>query len=345
MKPLRLCLTPLLAGTLMASFAAQAVDPEVPAPPLREVLELLDAHLEGVSAVQLESMAVRGLIERLAPRVQLVDPGAVETVADPEAPPVAVAERVGKGLAYLRLTAVRTGAAAAVEAQLNRWAVESPPEGLVLDLRFAGGLAYDEVIGLAGLFLDRARPLFDAGEGMRTGEAHETPFTAPVVVLINGGTSGAAEILAAVLRHTETALTIGNRTAGRAHRFEAFTLSNEQRLRIATGSILMSDGRGFPGDGLPADLAVSVTLADERQYLAQLEELLRARAKALESGRSARLNEADLVAIHREGLQAVPGLTAGGASEPAPSRVSDPTLERALDLLTGLAVVRASTPR
>lgn len=332
----------MLLGALLLLPPGQRGHADVPPPSLREVLELVEANLEGASTGQIEQFALHGLIEQLAPRLQLLDPREASPAAEDLAVGITAAERVGKGLAYLRLANLGPGVAAAVEAQLTAWVQESPPQGLVLDLRFAGGTDYAEAGRVAGLFLTDPVPLLDAGQGMQTRGTGDRAFTAPVVVLLNRRTSGAAEVLAAVLRQTEVGLTLGGQTAGQAHLFEEFPLSNGQRLRIATGRIRLGDGQPFPAGGLPADLPISVPLTDEEQYLEQTGELFRARTAALEAGRSNRLTEADLVLVHREGPGAMTNVTAAITAGTG-VRLTDPTLERALDLLTGLTVVRDPT--
>ncbi len=93
-------------------------------------------------------------------------------------------------------------------------------EGLILDLRFNGGGSMDEALNLAGIFIDAGplcilkdregdtRTLKDANRG--------TLYDGPVVILVNGFSASASELLAAVLQDYHRAVIVGSTTYGKA---------------------------------------------------------------------------------------------------------------------------------
>jgi C-terminal processing protease CtpA/Prc len=164
-------------------------------------------------------------------------------------------------------------------------------------------------------------------------------------VLVNSKTIGAAEALAAVLRASDRALTVGAKTAGRASVFKEFSLSTGQKIRVATAEVKLAGGPALAG-GVTPDIPVQTTLEDDRAYLSDPYKSPHPTEMSGDSQtntQEARFNEAELVKEHREGLEAGEGLL-GTSAEPGAPVIADPSLSRALDVLKGLAVVNGSKP-
>jgi carboxyl-terminal processing protease len=177
----------------------------------------------------------------------------------------------------------------------------------------------------------------------------------PVVVLVNHETAGAAEALAALLRETGAGLILGGRTAGRAMVTRDFPLSSGGRLRIAIAPVTLGGGGALPAEGVKPDIGVAVSPEDERAYyenafvvLPKTNTLAGARPPSAnppggtnQISRRVRLNEAELVREHQEGMDRDPDTDSPPrAPEPVKPLVTDPALARALDLVKGLALVR-----
>jgi C-terminal processing protease CtpA/Prc len=147
---------------------------------------------------------------------------------------------------------------------------------------------------------------------------------------------------------------LGAKTAGQAMVAEEFSLKNGDRLRIRTVPVQLGDGSALSEQGLKPDIAVEVSPQDERAYYAdafKVAEKTNLLASTAGSGtgpgsgtnrvaRRARFNEAELVRERREGVSEA-DMSALLAPEPEKPFVRDPALARALDLLRGLALVRA----
>jgi C-terminal processing protease CtpA/Prc len=190
--------------------------------------------------------------------------------------------------------------------------------------------------------------------------AKTNAFTMPVVVLVNRDTTGAAEALAALLREGKSALVLGATTAGQVGNYKEFTLTNGQRLRVATGEISLGEDRVLSTSGLKPDIAVKVGRDEEKAWFEDpFKSLARPALANASTNRSTnalgsmfprrRLNEAELVRMQREGIEEddeEPVLTAT-PTEPPPGKpvLRDPVLGRALDLLRGLAMVQKARPQ
>jgi hypothetical protein len=334
-----------------AGLRAQAKAEDAQAPDFKEVYDLVRAHLAQISEGQLNQAAVRALVSGLAPRVSLVTNTAGAGAAA-ETPLVGKPNVFEGDIVCLRVGRVGDGLANAITAACSKPATTNKLEGVVLDLRYAGGDDYAAAAAAADLFIKKEQPLLNWGSGMVRSKEKSDAIALPVAVLVNRQTAGAAEALAAVLRETGAGLILGGQTAGQAMVAQEFPLKNGQRLRIATAAIQLGDGSALSEQGLKPDITVQVSPEDERAYY---EDAFKAMGKTnllatggspagLESGtnhvaRRPRFNEAELVRERREGVSEA-DLTALRGHEPELPTVQDPALARALDLLRGLAVVR-----
>lgn len=347
---------PSLAAALLAAFAGLAnlrADQPAPAPDFKEVYDLVAAHLGGISAADLNRTSVQALVTALSPRVSLA--GGAETPVG-AAPQLVTKSTLFDGqIAFVRVGRVNSGLADAVRDAFQKLAGTNTLNGLVLDLRYTDGDDYAAAAGTADLFLKKDRPLLDWGNGVTRSKEKPAALVAPVVVVMNRQTSGAAEALAAVLRDSGAGLLVGARTAGQAMVAQEYPLRDGQRLRIATGSVRLGDGSVLSLDGVKPDIAVEVNPAEERAYYADpFKEFPRTNllagasiasatpANGTNRTRRARFNEAELVRERRDGSSADLELPPNDNPDAGKPTVRDPALARALDVLKGLAVVRQS---
>jgi carboxyl-terminal processing protease len=151
----------------------------------------------------------------------------------------------GRKLGYVRLLSFSEGAHAQLANALKKVKKEGA-EGIVLDLRHNPGGLLDEAVLCAGLFLPEDETVVitksrTQGESVhKTGAGRITKL--PVVVLIDGGTASAAEILAAALADDEGATTVGTRSYGKGLFQEEQSLSNGGALKLSVGAFYTPKG-------------------------------------------------------------------------------------------------------
>jgi hypothetical protein len=362
---LSLCAVLALSAGLNIARASATND----IPDYNEVYNLIRMHAAGLTKAELDQAAVRGLISALGQKVSLVTSNGTATTGAQEGVLIARTNLFGNKIAYLRVTRVGEDLAKVLRETYRALAGTNQLNGLVLDLRYADGADYGAAVAAADLFVKREQPLLDWGTGMVKSTEKSEVLATPLAVLVNAQTVGAAEALAAMLRITDAALILGSRTGGAAFISQDFPLESGGRLRIATAPIELGDGTRLSTDGVKPDLPVSVNAASEKAYFANSypftgnTNLLAGAGLSPTNGpngtnrtpRHVLFNEAELVREHRAGLNvnddsdappdgaSAPGQSVrGGAEEAARPVVQDPVLARALDLLTGLAVVRQS---
>ncbi len=161
---------------------------------------------------------------------------------------------------YLRITSFTDSTANEVEqavAKLERHGSERL-KGFVIDLRNDPGGVLDAAVQIADDFLDHGTIV--SAEG-RTPEARfhmeakpgDISTGARLVVLVNGGTASASEILAAALHDNHRATLIGRRTYGKGSVQTIMPLSDGQALKITTSRYFTPSGASINGIGIVPD--------------------------------------------------------------------------------------------
>jgi hypothetical protein len=329
-------------------------------PDFKEVYDLIRSHLAGETTAALDQAAVRGLLNQLHSKVSLVNDSS-DTNSSSQASLVVKSATYDGPVGYVRIDHVGEGLAPQISSAVTELNANNRLNGLVLDLRYAGGHDYAAAAAAADLFLTREVPLLNWGNGSANSTVKTDAISIPVAVLVNEQTSAAAEAFAAVLRETARALVIGSNTAGEATVDQEFPLKNGQRLRIATATLKLGDGEILSPDGVKPDIQVAVSPEEEKVYYADpFKEIARpsifplsmmspAATNSVGTNGTNRLRirqttEADLIRERKER----PGMELEGMVTPAHETaaekpvVRDPVLGRALDLIKGISVLRSS---
>lgn len=334
-----------LLALLLPVIQAAAAPPSPPK--FDEVFQLIRTNLGGLSPADVERVALKAMLTQLDGQV-IIETSPTPASAQPTGPAVSKSAVFDDVFGYVRVAHVSAKLDEALAAEVAKLGANRKLKGLLLDLRYAGGLDQKAAARTADRFLATERVLLTVeGEVLRaTGKTNAIQL--PTAILVNRQTSGAAEVLAALLRQNLVGLLIGTGTPGGVRQFKDFTLSTGQRLRIATGETKLGDGQAMPSTGLRPDIAVTVGAEEERVFFAEPYRTLgRPNAAASKTGQGkespVRLNEAELLRRMKEGEnpETAPVVTTPSVATP---QVRDPALARALDLLKGLAVVRAVKP-
>jgi carboxyl-terminal processing protease len=143
---------------------------------------------------------------------------------------------------------------------------ESHAGGVILDLRGNPGGLLDEAVEVASAFLDGGPVVSyeqrDAAD--RTLNAIGAGDTqTPVVVLVDGGTASAAEVVAAALQDRSRAVIVGSRTYGKGSVQEPSVLPDGSAIEFTIGRYLTPAGRVIDGRGIEPDVLVDPLEAPE----------------------------------------------------------------------------------
>jgi carboxyl-terminal processing protease len=163
------------------------------------------------------------------------------------------AERAGgERVSHIALATFSSGAHGELVAAIRR-ARQAGSEGIVFDLRGNGGGLVKEAQLVASAFVADGAIVTTKGRTVpeRTLEALGQPAAGklPTVVLVDGGTASASEIVAGALQDHERATIVGTKTFGKGVFQEVIPLSNGGALDITVGQYYTPDGRNLGGGG------------------------------------------------------------------------------------------------
>lgn len=141
---------------------------------------------------------------------------------------------------------------------------------LALDLRGNGGGLVDAAVNVTSLFLREGQVLREIKRGGQerfypVKTTRSPAHTWDLVVLVDGGTASASEIVAGALRDQKRAILIGEKTFGKGSVQEVHELPDGSSVHVTVARWLTPNRQQIDGDGLTPDVEVGVTQADHEQ--------------------------------------------------------------------------------
>jgi carboxyl-terminal processing protease len=193
-------------------------------------------------------------------RGNTADPHVVELTRE-AVPTVDVTGRIAApGVGYLRVAGMTTRTADQARARIAEL-VRGGATSLIVDVRRASGGPLDSGIALAKLFVKSAtlavRETRGAEKETIAASATDGSVTLPVTLLIDNGTSGAAELFASAMIGNKRGELIGERTIGRAATQKLVRLPDGSALWLTTTRFLTPAGEPLHGKGLEPGVAVA----------------------------------------------------------------------------------------
>jgi carboxyl-terminal processing protease len=168
----------------------------------------------------------------------------------------------GTGIAQLRIAGFSKGVTDDLRKDLNKIRLQGI-RGIILDLRDDPGGLLIEAVGCTSQFLRGGNVLFEknaAGEIKPVPVRHGGDATQiPLVVLVNGGTASAAEIMAGAIQDAGRAKLVGNKTFGTGTVLDQFSLSDGSALMLAVEEWLTPKGHSIWHKGITPDLDMSLS--------------------------------------------------------------------------------------
>ncbi|MCH4150738.1 MAG: S41 family peptidase [Sphingobium sp.] len=135
------------------------------------------------------------------------------------------------------------------------------PIGYILDLRSNPGGILGEAVGVSGVFLDGGEVVSDRGRNK--GDIHryyadrnDDTGGAPVIVLIDGGSASASEIVAGALQDHHRALVMGERSFGKGSVQTVIPISETTGIKLTTSRYYTPSGRSIQEGGIRPDVRV-----------------------------------------------------------------------------------------
>jgi carboxyl-terminal processing protease len=180
------------------------------------------------------------------------------------------AQMLEPGIAYLRISSFSETTAADLRKGLAglRNSQKGVLKGLVLDVRNNPGGVLDAAVDVSDEFLDSGVIVTASGRGREANFRHEARpgdlmEGAPIVVLVNGGSASASEILAGALQDNKRATILGAQTFGKGSVQTVMPLSDGEALKLTTSKYFTPSGKSINGQGIKPDVLSSQAVTDE----------------------------------------------------------------------------------
>jgi carboxyl-terminal processing protease len=181
-------------------------------------------------------------------------------------------------LGYIRLTTFSENADSSLKAAYAELQKQSGGKlkGLVLDLRNNPGGLLDQGVAVADDFINHGEVLSTRArhpEDSQRWDAKDGDITngLPMVVLINGGTASAAEIVSGALQDHHRAIIVGTRSFGKGSVQTVIPLPGNGAMRLTTARYYTPSGRSIQGLGITPDIDVQSTRVEPPHYIPERE--------------------------------------------------------------------------
>jgi len=240
-----------------------------------------------------------------------------------------VRARAEGNVAYIRITSFNEQTTTGLRAAMAKLKSEIGDDlmGVVLDLRNNPGGLLDQAINVSDAFLHRGEIVSTRARGNEdieryTAREGDIADGLPVIVLINGGSASASEIVAGALKDHKRAILMGTRSFGKGSVQSIIQLSGGNRLKLTTSRYYTPSGTSIQATGIEPDIEVP-----------------QAKLEVIE--RSNRRSEADLRNRLDNDTENSSDADEEGEAD-APAEQTDYQLQRALDAVRAIALSRAT---
>lgn len=170
-------------------------------------------------------------------------------------------ELLEPGFGYLRISQFQNRTGEQIGDAIADMQRDGPLDGLVLDLRNNPGGVLQAAVDVADAFLDEGLIVYTEGRlndsGMRFSANRATVAAdVPLVVLINGGSASAAEIVAGALQDQRRGVVMGTDSFGKGSVQQVMPLGNGEGLKLTTALYFTPNGRSIQAQGIEPDVEV-----------------------------------------------------------------------------------------
>jgi len=241
----------------------------------------------------------------------------------------------GDDIGYIRITTFNEQTTANLQKAIDDLKKQIGPKlkGYIVDLRNNPGGLLDQAISVSDTFLDQGAIVLTRGRNLEeTQRSNARPGDLAdgkqIIVLINGGSASASEIVAGALQDHHRATIIGTRSFGKGSVQTIIPLGSNGALRLTTARYYTPSGRSIQAKGIEPEAVVEEELPDD---LKQKAEAQSTRGEANLRGHLKSEDEDDKAKADQD--------ESGSSSYVSPDKAKDTQLNYAIDLLHGIKSV------
>lgn len=169
------------------------------------------------------------------------------------------AKSIGNDIQYIRVTSFDKKVIADVAKAIKQR--KATTKGIVLDLRNNPGGLLDQAVGLVDLFVDKGDIVSQKGRNkaddeIYTAKPENTVTGVPLVVLVNGGSASASEIVSGSLQDHKRAIIVGQNTFGKGSVQVVLPITEEEAIKLTIARYYLPSGRTIQAVGVKPDIEV-----------------------------------------------------------------------------------------
>ena len=168
------------------------------------------------------------------------------------------------GYGYIRISHFQTHTGEDLEKAIKAIKTENQENinGLVLDLRNNPGGVLNAAVAVADTFLSHGLIVYTEGRVADaslkfTATSPDSLDSAPIVVLVNGGSASASEIVAGALQDHKRAVIMGTKTFGKGSVQTILPMNNDAALKLTTARYYTPMGRSIQAEGILPDIVLN----------------------------------------------------------------------------------------
>ncbi len=178
----------------------------------------------------------------------------------------------GDDVGYVRIATFSENADSGLQKAINDLdkKMGGKEKGFILDLRNDPGGLLQQAIAVSDVFMEKGEVVSTRGRAPDQVERYtatkgDLTNGKPLVVLINGGSASASEIVAGALQDQKRATVIGTRSFGKGSVQTIIPLGNEGAIRLTTQRYFTPSGRSIQAKGIDPDIQIEEPLPPELQ--------------------------------------------------------------------------------
>ncbi|MEO1923388.1 MAG: S41 family peptidase [Nautiliaceae bacterium] len=186
---------------------------------------------------------------------------------------------------YIRISSFDKNVVSSLKKTLKKLKKEGK-KGIIIDLRNNPGGLLNQAVGTLDLFIDKGVLVSQKGRVKRENEtyyAHSagTYKNIPIVVLVNGGSASASEIVSGALQDHKRAVIVGEQTFGKGSVQAILPVNKDEAIRLTVARYYLPSGRTIQAKGVTPDIIVHPAEIKEINETEQIKEAnLKAHLKA-----------------------------------------------------------------
>jgi len=169
------------------------------------------------------------------------------------------AKTIGEDIQYIRVTSFDKKVVADVSDAIKKR--KKSTKGIILDLRNNPGGLLNQAVGLVDIFVDEGKIVSQKGRHERDKETYSakssnTLTAVPLVVLVNGGSASASEIVSGALQDHKRGIIVGQNTFGKGSVQVVLPITEDEAIKLTIARYYLPSGRTIQAVGVKPDIEV-----------------------------------------------------------------------------------------